>query len=259
MRLNSRWQRRVPLLRLWPLAGLLAACGKTTVNITSHESGVDLESGLIAYLRFDETEAGAAAIDASGYDHDGMPSTSPPTPNVSVPPVGFANPRSLAFNGSDQLVDLGSPLDLDIAGQVTLAAWMRPLETDGYRNIIAHGFRVTPDRELSLRIHDGRYEFTAWTGVDHQAGAAMTPGDVESWHHVVGVYDGQSYRLYRDGVLIAEQADTFAPTRVDAPWAVGGRSATVPVDPRFFSGSIDEVRIYDRALSDDEVRALARL
>ena len=238
---------------------LILACGKTTINITDRESSVDLESGLIAYLPFDETELGAPAIDASGHGHDGTPSLSPPVPDVSVPPVGFTNPRSLAFNGSDQLIDLGSPPELDVSGQITFAAWIRARETDGYRNVIAHGFRTGPSQDLCLRIHDGVYEFTAWNGVDHWARAAMTPGDVDSWHHLAGTYDGQSYRLYRDGALIQEAADSFAPEKVDAPWAVGGRSTTFPVEPRHFSGSIDEVRIYERALSDDEIRALSRL
>jgi hypothetical protein len=239
---------------------LVVACGKTTINITDDEPPrADLESGLIAYLRFDETEAGVPAIDASGHGHDGTPSPSAPTPDVSVPPVGFSNPRSLAFNGSDQLLDLGSPPDLDVSGPVTFAAWIRALETDGYRNIIAHGYRTGPNQDLSLRIHDGVYEFTTWNGVDHWARGAITPGDVDTWHHLVGTYDGQSYRLYRDGSLIQEAPDSFAPEQLDAPWAVGGRTTAVPLDPRRFSGSIDEVRIYDRALSADEVRALARL
>jgi hypothetical protein len=67
------------------------------------------------------------------------------------------------------------------------------------------------------------------------------------------------YRLYRDGELIAAVQDSVAPARVDAPWAVGGRSATEPEERRTFHGHIDDVRIYARALSATEVRALFRL
>jgi hypothetical protein len=235
------------------------ACGETTIDITNREPDVDLESGLMAYLRFDETDAGMAALDSSGHGHDGAPTASAPLPDVSVPPVGFANPRSLAFNGTDQLIDLGNPPALDVSGRVTLAAWIRVSDANGYRNIIAHGFRFDPPQELSLRIHENSYEFTAWNSIDHEATAPMTPGDIGSWHHLAGVYDGQSYRLYRDGSLIDEHPDSFLPTQVDAPWAIGGRSTTEPPTERYYSGSIDEVRIYERALSPDEIRALARL
>jgi hypothetical protein len=86
-------------------------------------------------------------------------------------------------------------------------------------------------------------------------------GDLGAWHHLCGVYDGESYRLYRDGELIAQQVDAVAPMRVEEAWAIGSRGMpdrTMPeeFDPRYFDGMIDEVRIYGRALSAFEVRAL---
>jgi hypothetical protein len=241
----------------------LFACGETTISIDApapepEPPDIDLERGLLLYLPFDETEAGATAVDASGNGHDGTPSATPPTPSPSVPPVGFPNPSCLSFDGTDELVDLGNPATLDFPGNITVSAWVRPVALDGYRNIVAHGFRYMPSAELALRIHDGVYEFTAWNAVDHRATASVPPGDVDNWHHIVGLYDGVSYRLFRDGEPLAEQAIDFAPIEVDAPWAVGGRSTTMPPEDRFFSGLIDEVRVYGRALSPDEVRALFR-
>jgi hypothetical protein len=259
MRLRASLVPRAATVCGW-LSLATTGCGETTVSIQSSdpETGVELERGLLLYLPLDEIEAGSTALDASGHGHDGTPSASPPTPSVSVPPVGFANPRSLAFDGVEQLLDLGNPASLDLAGALTLSAWIRPLSLDGYRNVVAHGFRWSPNEEVALRIHDGTFEFTAWNGVDHMATAPVPAGDVDSWHHLAGVNDGVTYRIYRDGELIAEQADTFTPTRVDAPWAIGGRSTSMPVEPRSYNGLIDEVRIYDRALSADEVRALFR-
>ncbi len=236
----------------------LGACGETTISIEDPERGPDLDLGLLAYLRLDEATAGDQAFDSSGHGHDGSPSADPPVPSSSVPPVGFTDPRSLSFDGLAQLVDLGGPATLDVAGNVTLSAWIRPRALNGYRNVIAHGFRWSPNGDLSLRIYAGDYEFTAWDSVDHMASAAVPEGDVNTWHHIAGVYDGESYRLYRDGELLAEHADTFTPMQFDAPWAIGGRSATDPSEGRYFDGFIDDVRIYARALSADEVRALFR-
>lgn len=240
----------------------LAACGETAISITTpeteRETEVDLERGLLAYFPFDEAEAGTEALDASGNGHQGTPSANPPTPSLSVPPVGFPNPHSLSFDGVDQLVDLGNPESLNVTGNVTLSAWIRPLALDGFRNIVAHGFHWMPDGELALRIVAEDYEFMAWDGTDHMASAPVPPGDVDNWHHLAGVHDGETYRLYRDGELIVVHPDTFAPQRVEAPWAVGGRSATMPPGDRSFAGLIDDVRIYGRALSDEEVRALFR-
>ena len=58
---------------------------------------------------------------------------------------------------------------------------------------------------------DGDYEFTAWNAIDHMVTAPVPEGDLDSWHHVAGVFDGSSYRLYRDGELLAEF--TINPTK----------------------------------------------
>jgi hypothetical protein len=261
--------RRVTSIRAFStLAGLLlsmavSACGQTIISIDDsepeHESTVDLDRGLVAYFPFDETEAGTPPVDASGNGLQGTLSPNPPLPSLSVPPVGFANQRSLAFDGVEQLVDLGNPRSLDVSGNVTLSAWVRSLSVDGYRNIVVHGFRWMPNQELALRIYDGDYEFTSWNGMDHIATSPVPPGDLDNWHHLAGVYDGVTYRLYRDGELVTEHPDGFVPMPIDAPWCIGGRSTPAPPEDRFFSGLIDEVRIYGRALSADEVRALFRL
>jgi hypothetical protein len=242
------------------LATELVACGETVITVETGEPvpSVDLDEGLLAYWPFEETEAGMTVVDATGHGHDGTPSANPPSPSLSVPPVGFSNERSLSFDGAEQVVDFGNPASLDVSGNVTLSAWVRPSALDGYRNIVAHGFRWSPSRELALRIVDEEYQFLAWNGVDHMARVPVSAGDVDNWHHLAGVYDGQSYRLYRDGELVAEREDDYAPAPVDASWAVGGRSAPDPAEGRYFSGLIDDVRIYERALSAEQVRALFR-
>jgi len=252
----------LPLSAVLALGVQLLACGETAITIETGgprpPPSVDLDDGLIAYWPFDEIEAGTTVVDASGHGHTGTPSPNPPQPSLSVPPVGFANARSLSFDGVEQLVDFGNPESLDISGNVTLAAWIRPAALDGYRNVVAHGFRYMPSRELALRVADSAFQFLAWDSVDHLASAPVPAGDLDDWHHLAGVYDGRSYRLYRDGELVAEHADDYAPATVASPWAVGGRAETEPAEARYFSGCIDDVRIYERALSADEVRALSR-
>jgi hypothetical protein len=261
-------------IRLATLLVLASACGETTISIPGYpgteagEPEVDLERGLLAHLPLDEEDAGALARDVSGNEHHGSPSAAPPTPSFSVPPTGFTNLRSLEFSGAEQFLDVGTPVGLDIEGAVTLCAWVRPRAVDGLRNIVAHGWHQDPDQELVLRIQDGpqsrpHYAFMAWDGSDHQAVAPIPEGDVDAWHHLCGVYDGESYQLYRDGALIAEQADVVAPMRVDEAWAIGARgmpdrTAPETYDPRYFDGWIDDVRIYGRGLSPEEARALAR-
>lgn len=243
-------------------APAVGACGETTISIVDPvpaEKPLDLARGLLLHLPFDETEAGMVAVDASGNGHDGTPSATPPIPSLSVPPVAFANARSLSFDGVAQALDLGNPSGLDVEGPVTVAAWTRPQLLDGWRNIVAHGWHHQPDQEVALRVSDGVYEFLSWDGVDHAATAEVPAGDPDGWHHLCGVYDGRSYLLYRDGQLVAEHADALMPMRVEEAWAVGARGAVTDFDPRYYGGLIDEVRVYGRALSAEEVLGLFRL
>jgi hypothetical protein len=73
------------------------------------------------------------------------------------------------------------------------------------------------------------------------------------------VFDGATYRLYRNGVLVASREDATPPqANVDASWAIGGRPPPQASDvaENLIQADIDDVRIYGRALSSAEVEAL---
>jgi hypothetical protein len=87
---------------------------------------------------------------------------------------------------------------------------------------------------------------------DHAATAALPASDVGAWVHLCGVFDGSAYRVYRNGALAASTASSAAPqANVDTDWSIGG----IPSD-RQWSGEIDDVRLYGRALAAAEIAAL---
>ena len=114
--------------------------------------------------------------------------------------------------------------------------------------------------DFALRVDAGSYVFTTWDSVNPEAVASIPTSDVGTWVHLCGVFDGASYRLYRNGTLAATTADSTAPqANVDATWAIGARAPqpTGGVD-NLVQANIDDVRIYGRALSSAEVEALYR-
>jgi len=235
------------------LAG--AGCGNSTLDL------FDPDLGLLAHWAFDESEAGSVVRDSSGFGLDATPSTNPPTPSRDVPPVHFLNPYSLSFNGQDQWANAGNPTLLNAGGPISIAAWVRAAAVSDYRNVLAHGWRNDPNHDVSLRIHDGNYEFTYWdsVGIDHVASAPIGDSDAGAWIHLCGVFDGSEYRIYRNGALAASRADTtVAPANIDAPWAIGARAPQPENLGRVFNGQIDDLRVYGRALSGAEVEALYR-
>jgi len=236
------------------LAWGLAACSNSTLDL------FDPDRGLIVHWPLDEATPGTIASDASGLGSDATPSATPPIPSEQTPPVHFADPYSLSFDGKTQWLDVGNPAILNLGGALTITAWLRPTAVDGTRSILSHGFRNAPDQEVSLRMELGEYQFAFWNAVNHFARVRIPASDVDTWVHLAGVFDGARYLLYKNGELVAQTADTTAPPpNIDASWGIGGRIPPAGDDERrLFQGFIDDVRVYGRALSAGEIHALAR-
>jgi hypothetical protein len=141
---------------------------------------------------------------------------------------------------------------------MTLAAWAKiprfPVATgQGRTPIVAKGVQGAWEYALYLQS-SGTFEFALWVpdGTNH---LSMGGGKaaVDQWHHVAGVYErGKSARLYLDGKEVnRSNAFTGTPQGGAGPFTIGRRS-----DGQFLDGAVDDVRVYRRALNDDEIKAL---
>ena len=207
-----------------------------------------LHGGLRLHLTLDDRDVvGTTAYDSAGPPfHDG---TIRNGPTQIVGRVGEA----LGFNGTNANIGLGNPAALNFAGRITMAAWVRPLATDGLRNILMHGHRTSPNQELGLRINAGQYQVLVWNGADHSTSFAVPPGDLDTWVHLAGTYEGAVWRLYRNGVQVGARTDVVGAITVSENWAVGARGTGTE---RFFKGGIDDVMIWNRALGGAEIGLL---
>ena len=224
-----------------------------------------LPPGAVLFLTFEKhtlfTDKGQTYVrDQSGAKHHGLV-----TGGTSSPRAGG---KAMVFDGK-AYVNLGNPPGLKITGNITISAWIKPKTVDGIRNIVAHGHAQSPKGEVQLRIVDGWYETGSWTGTGHKVrngashkvrnGAshnvtyAMPSGDIGNWVHLAGTYDGKMWRLYRNGAQVASSADRVGAVPVKANWAIGARGNG---EERHFNGAIDEVGIFNRALSAEEIRRL---
>ena len=160
------------------------------------------------------------------------------------------------FDGNDDSIGLGNPAALNFSGEITLAAWIRPDLSNTAQYIIAHGYRLSPHQMTFLRVNSGTYGVGSWNGVTTQASAAIPAGDVatKTWIHLAGVYDGKAWRLYRNGVQIAENITATGAIQVKDDWAIGATGSR----GRNFNGGIDEVRIYDTSLTAEQIGLLMK-
>ncbi len=170
--------------------------------------------------------------------------------------TGKAASFSLSLDGKDDYVDLLNPQVLNIAGRITLEAWVKPTTYDGEQIILAHG---APDKTGSnpntegpfLRIKEKTYEVGIDDGTGKVASAALEEADIGQWIHLAGVYDGASWHLYKNGREVSDLKSTSGANKTTRAWAIG---AWGQGQGGFFHGLVDEVRVWRTARSAEDIQ-----
>jgi hypothetical protein len=165
----------------------------------------------------------------------------------------FDNPDAYAKSG--KYIAFGNPAGLDVAGRITLEAWVKWERRDGHRIILCHGSAPGSDFETVLRIGEAKdYRAGVWTGAGHYAMATVPAADSNTWVHLAGVFTGSGWTLYRNGAKFAESgADTNGAKPSPGAWRIGAEFASNAVT-RYFHGTLDEVRLSNTARSADWIR-----
>lgn len=213
--------------------------------MATHVMALDTE-GLVGAWLFDEGK-GEAVKDSSDNGLDGKIAKGKPKW------VDGKFDGAMEFGGQDMVtVDDDNALDL---AEFTIAAWVNIPKVSGAWQIIASKEHRGPTgRNYGLfgNINSGvvHYSFTTnsgWKSFD--AKTVVTDGD---WHHVAGTYDGSDFKLYVDGAVDAEVAPGTKPDNHDNFLFIGG----CDIGGYWMTGTIDEVVLYDRALSEKELNEL---
>jgi len=214
------------------------------ICLASPRSEQTLDNALLAYWPFDEFE-GDMIFDESGHSNDG-------TIFGNVDWVSGIVGGALRFNNSSAYVEVPHLANFR-AMEVTIAVWVYQERTGDttWSGVVTKGGH-NPRKGFSLRF--GWYNdmrFGIGGGSDF-IGPESCWLDTEQWHFVVGTFDGECVKLYVNGVL-AKETGYSGPFEVGtAPIIIGNSQAhNCP-----FFGKIDEVRIYDRALTAEEIQAL---
>jgi hypothetical protein len=203
---------------------------------------------------------GSVTADVSGNGNDGVISDNGVFWSTDTP---TGKGYSLEFAGKLGAVHIGDPDILKIEGDISLAAWIKTgPATEAWQNIIVKGHG---DWEIVLRV-DGNNHPTqiwcgSWNGADHMVKSYdLADQDFNTWLHVVGIYSTayQTWYLYINGDYVTEVADPVGAVLVNRGWAIGARASVDGMYPneRHFEGLIDDARIYNVALSEDDVKAL---
>jgi hypothetical protein len=201
------------------------------------------QTGLVAAYGVNEG-GGASATDTSGNGHSGVITGSTWTAGK----FGGA----LSFDGAADWVTINHTPLLALTSGMTLEAWVKASSVTNWRCVIL--------KERSGGLSYGLYagdtgghpaafiRSTGNSGDTDATGSAVLP--LNTWVHVATTYDGATLRTYVGGQQVAATSTTGAIETSTEPLRIGGNS----IWGEYFSGAIDEVRIYNRALTAAEIQ-----
>jgi len=163
---------------------------------------------------------------------------------------GFVG-KALSFDGVNDYVEVGNNAAFDITEQITISAWVNPADAgDGQHNPYvgkgdhAYALKHASNNSMEFFIYDGGW-FVAQVSVDETFNG--------EWHHVLGSYDGSEVKTYVDGILGATTAHQGT---IDVQTHNLAIAINSEERDRLYNGMIDEVKIYNKALSAGEIRFL---
>lgn len=216
--------------------------------VTNNITASTLLNGLVGYWKLDETE-GTTAHDETANNLDG-------TTDATINQTGKIG-KCYSF-ASGQEVGMGTSSTLKPTAGLSISAWFQQYLYQG--TIASNGVINGNGWAFYTEVSTGFPTFTSYVNYSEQkvtGATSVTTGSPLVWHHVVFTYDGTNGRIYVDGELDGGPTalsnglnyDAGSVFQLGVGVAVGGQC----------TGMIDEVLIYDRALTADEVTDLYEL
>jgi hypothetical protein len=229
---------------------IILCCFLSSCSVSSFLSQEKIpDEGLIAYYPFDQN-----ANDNSGNHNDG-----------EVNGAKLTNDRkenktsAYAFDGVDDYIYVPDKEVLRVDGQITMSVWFKTGYSLPFAGIICKAVPQEPRQGYMIDINDYNnirvdllYDHSKGIG-----GTLVSNNDLtdNKWHHVLVSYDGKIVKLYIDGKLDNEMPYERGMQTNTEPLLIGWDECTWLSD-RYFKGSIDDIRIYNRALNNKEVAIL---
>jgi len=203
-----------------------------------------VEGGMTAHWTLDEA-TGSSFADSSGNGNTAS--------CTACPRLGAQSSRGTAASFYNNAVIVAPDIGYGPGNQISVAAWVRYARANCAQecyvvakqlanNGTPYNLEVTAAGAAELYVADLNTNATS-SGIDVGDGA---------WHHLLGTFDGVSIALYVDGIL--RGTGTGIPTMVAGPVSIGSAASDPAYRP--FTGDIDDVRIYPRALTAAQAAAL---
>ena len=158
--------------------------------------------------------------------------------------------RSIYFDGAVDYVDMEDALDIN-PSEFTISAWIKRHEADSGTKSIVSKRNTAFTQGYDFRIlNDNRIEMI-WKNGSDQSLISTTQIPNEEWHQVAVTYDGVALVMFIDGIK-ETGAGKSAPIDTDESFYIAAAGKGTPV--QHFRGNIDEVRVWKKELTQDQLR-----
>ena len=262
----TRFNGTIEDFRLW---GDVRTAGEIAAN-TDNMIGNNDPNFFLNY-RFDQSGTQEILSSFSGFgaflsgqlfnfDYNGT--TSGWVTSDAFEPVATGNQNALNFDGIDDYINIGNPVNLNFGtGDFTLEAWVNIPSVADLSDapvIVMKGATGTGQSRYMIYIDPiGQvvFEVSDGSGVTVITAGGDALND-DSWHHIAAVREGATGRIYIDGLLAEEQAISNTSFDDTENFIIGARNENEGgfADAGFFEGTMDELRIWDSALTLEEIR-----
>ena len=211
-----------------------------TIFLLSNMGSIGLaQDSLVAYYNFEDNFS-----DSSGHNLHGTPFG-----NAAIVFDSDRKSNVLSLDGDGDYVDLGNDMLFDWNGSFAVGFWIKVKAWQGsWDTVLKKGDAWSFERDIDRNT----LAFYHWPNFVPTVVTLLEDG---IWHHVAATYDGSIQKIYLDGVLlgIKDNAGSMNINTNHVFIGSGGGSS------RYFNGLLDDIRIYNRALSDTEIDSLGNI
>ncbi|MBI2136123.1 LamG domain-containing protein [Candidatus Woesearchaeota archaeon] len=230
---------------------------------TAEETPIDPFANDVAYWRFNETTGDTTVLDSTPNNHRSFTQTA--LANIEF--VSGLEGNALQLDGRDDSIKVENSNKLNFAsGNFTIMGWIK---TDKPNSVILSKDPYDTDEGWDVSIRSGKLSYNIYSPSSANIDDTGTKQIADNtWHHIAVVHDADKYRFYVDGALSPEIQNTLAGAANNFDLRIGYKNKdydpnTTTVNNQFvekniagaFSGKIDELKIYSKALQTEEVQA----
>jgi hypothetical protein len=206
-------------------------------------------SGLVGHWKFNESGNVSTAADSSGQGNNGTLTNFPANPSANWVAGKIGN--ALNFDGTNDYVNIGNPGVLNFStGGFTISVWLKGAITGGStRGIVRKESLSGGDIRIVASQSTGDLRFFIDDGAGQGGIYSATNVLDNNWHHAALLVTTTNVYGYVDGIQVISDTHDNGLTTNSNNWTIGATNAS----SEYFSGFIDDVRFYNRALSTQEI------